>query len=346
MSAPRDERRRKRRLPTGQTSDQSDAPFPQEAELIAAELAAAAAAPLQLELTVPIAAGGSKSLLTGLPELTPSSSLDLARAWYRLELERKKRPRNTIESYSYDLAKLEERTGPKPIDRISRSDIAKYLGLASNRATRKRRLTSVRRFFEFLIVERELLTSDPTEGFYPHAIPLRSPSPLFASEQTALLDAAAEDEPWSLPAILLMLRFGVTRAELLALRREHIDLSEPARPVVHVVYDDAARQYKERRVGGDADFTEAYAALLNASAPPDLLFPVGFQAVNGMVERVRLAAGIDRPVTPQVLRHTFAVERARGGADEALLLELLGLLDEPRNRESVRRYLKLAEPPL
>ena len=58
------------------------------------------------------------------------------------------------------------------------------------------------------------------------------------------------------------------------------------------------------------------------------------------------AAGMDRTVTPQTLRHTFAVERARAGADAGHLLELLGLVDDPRNRASVDRYLRLAEPPL
>jgi len=51
-------------------------------------------------------------------------------------------------------------------------------------------------------------------------------------------------------------------------------------------------------------------------------------------------------VTPQTLRDTFAVNRAREGADEAELLRLLGLADDSRNRMSVRRYIKLAEPPL
>ncbi len=81
-------------------------------------------------------------------------------------------------------------------------------------------------------------------------------------------------------------------------------------------------------------------------APVDTLFPYGPQAVNGMVERVRQAAGIRKDVTPQTLRHTYAVEKAKQGADEVQLLALLGLADDPRNRASVGRYIKLAAPPL
>jgi integrase/recombinase XerD len=339
-------RRRAPRRLDGLTTEERDQPFTDDPRLLAQEQAAAASLPNQLELFAPGPAGRFTPLLGGVPPLEPTSTLDLARAWYRRELEQARRPANTIESYCYDLAKLEERTGPKTIDRITRSDIADFLGLANNRATRKRRLTSVRRFFRFLIDDARVLSEDPTEGFYPHSIQLRSPVPLFAEEQERLLAAAAADEAWSLPAIWLMLRLGLTRGELLALRRDHIDLIDPTQPVVYVFYDDVTKRGKERKLAADADFARIYGEYLDAKSPPDLLFPVGFQAVNGMVNRVRDAAGITKKVTPETLRHTFAVDRAKAGADEKQLLALLGLADDPRNRDSVRRYLKLAEPPL
>ncbi|MCC6312686.1 MAG: tyrosine-type recombinase/integrase [Thermomicrobiales bacterium] len=302
--------------------------------------------PSQLALFAPGPNGTFAPLLGGLGPLGPASSLDLARAWYRRELEQANRPRNTIESYCYDLTVLEKLVGPKAIDTIDRADIARYLGEANGRSTRKRRLTSARRFFRFLIDDARVLGSDPTEGYYPHAIPLRSPEPLFAAEQEALLTAAADDEVWSLPAIWLMLRLGLARSELLALRLGHIDLAAPAQPVVYVFYDDASKHGKERKLAADAAFAAIYAAYLDVKSPIDALFPYGAQAVNGMVDRVRRAAELSKEVTPLTLRHTFAVDRARAGADEDDLLALLGLADDPRNRASVRRYLKLAEPPL
>jgi integrase/recombinase XerD len=138
----------------------------------------------------------------------------------------------------------------------------------------------------------------------------------------------------------------LTRSELLALRREHIDLADPAGPVVYVFYDEPSKRGKERKLAASREFAAIYAAFLEARAPVDLLFPVGPQAVNGMVDRVRAAAGIEKEVTPQTLRHTFAVDRANAGATEEDLLALLGLADDARNRASVQRYLKLAAPPL
>lgn len=303
--------------------------------------------PTQLTLVgVDARDGGFSRLLGELPPLEPDSSFDLACAWFRRDLEAERRPKNTIESYLYDLAILEKEMGAKTINEVEPKDIGRLLGGADNRSTRKRRLTSVRQFFNYLVSTAKVLDTDPCDGFYPHLIQLKPPVALFAAEQAALLEAADEDEPWSLMAIWLMLKLGLSRQELLSLRRDEVDLSEAGRPVVNIVYDDPAKRAKDRRMAGDAEFEAIYLDFLDRRRPADLLVPYGFQAVNEMVARVARRAELTKHVTPQVLRHTFAVERAKLGADERQLLALLGLADDPRNRESVRRYLKLAAPPL
>jgi integrase/recombinase XerD len=330
----------------GLTTEQRQTPYADDPALLRLEDEAAASVPDQLALFAPGAGGKLTPQLGGFGPLEPGSSLEIARAWYRRELEQGRRPRNTIESYCYDLGVFQEQIGPKPIDRIVRADVARFLGTAETRSTRKRRLTSLRRFFRFLVEDARVLETDPAAGFYPHLIQLKTPIPLFPDEQAALLEAAKSDEPWAAPAIWLMLRLGLTRAELLALRRDHVELTDPERPVVFVFYDDATKRGKERKLAADEEFAAVYAAYLEAVEPLDLLFPHVPPSVNGMVERVRRAAGITKEVTPQTLRHTYAVERAKAGADEQMLIALLGLADDPRNRASVARYLKLAAPPL
>lgn len=330
----------------GLTNQERDQPYSEDPWLLEVERDVAASSADQLTLFAPGPAGSFAPLLGGLAPLHAHSSLDLARAWYRRELEQASRPLNTIESYCYDLVVLEKLIGPKPIDAIDQTDIARLLGDANGRSTRKRRLTSARRFFRYLIDDARVLSVDPTEGHYPHTIQLRSPVPLFPSEQETFLAAAADDEPWSLSAVWLMLRLGLTRSELLALRREHIDLADPSGPVVYVFYEDVTKRGKERKLAAGDAFRAIYEAFLAEKSPIDLLFPVGPQAVNGMVGRVQEAAGIQKEVTPQTLRHTFAVDRALAGADEVDLLAVLGLADDARNRASVQRYIKLAAPPL
>jgi integrase/recombinase XerD len=86
----------------------------------------------------------------------------------------------------------------------------------------------------------------------------------------------------------------------------------------------------------------AYGTFLEVRDPLGLLFPVGFQAINGMVDRVRKRAGIGRTITPRTLRDTFAYGRALASATEDELIQELGLADDARNRESIRRFLALA----
>jgi integrase/recombinase XerD len=328
------------------TAEDRELPFLQSPALNELEAQAKREQPSQLALFTETPAGTLSTLPSGLTPLTAESPLNLARAWYRTHLEQQRRPANTIDSYSYDLIKFEDQIGSKPLRDVSRADVARFLGEASNKATRKRRLTTLRRFFTYVVEELKAIDHDPTEGFFPHVIALKTPLPLFQHEQEALLDAARGDEAWSEIAIRLMMSFGLSRGELLALRREHIDSSDPEEPVVYVMPEAPKKRNQERKIGGDAVFATLYSTFLDATDPVDLLFPVGFQAVNGMVERVAKRAEITHPVTPVTLRHSFAVNRAKAGATEEDLIYLLGLADDPRNRESVRRYLKLADPPL
>ncbi|MEX2314344.1 MAG: site-specific integrase [Thermomicrobiales bacterium] len=131
--------------------------------------------------------------ISGVAALTPDSSLPVARYWFRRYLEQSQHPKNTIESYLYDLSIFEQVVGPKAIGTVTARDIARYLGEANTRSTRKRRLTSVSQLFKWLASGARMLDSDPTESFYPDHIPLKTPRPLFDSEQRAVLDAAAPD---------------------------------------------------------------------------------------------------------------------------------------------------------
>jgi integrase/recombinase XerD len=280
------------------------------------------------------------------PPPVADSPLPVAAYWYRRHLESHGHTTNTVESYCYDLALFERQIGPKAIAAIAPRDIAHFLDGGLPRSTRKRRLTSLNGFFKYLIGSAKVLTVDPTENFYPEHIPLKTPRPLFAAEQERLLAAAAEDSSRAHLLIWLMLCLGLSRGEAINVREDHVDLSEPERPVVYVYYDNPRWAGKERHLAADSQFTALYHKFAGEYQPEGRLFPILPQSVNKIVERVAAAAGINREVTPQTLRDTYAVDQARAGADEAKLIALLGLADDPRNRLSVGRYLKLGAAPL
>lgn len=293
--------------------------------------------------------------VSSIGALTAESPVPVARWWYRRHLEQGQTPRNTVESYLYDLAIFEKTVTARPINTITARDIARYLGDANTRSTRKRRLTSVSQFFAWLVNGARMLQDDPTASFYPDHIPLKTPRPLFSAEQQALLDAGEHDSPRASLLIWLLLRLGLTRGEVLQLRPEHIDRADAEHPVVYVYYENARWAGKERQLQATADLTARLETYLADNAAHDrasedgLLFSLLPQSVNKLVDRVARAAGLavaQRRISPQTLRDTWAVEMAKTGRDEVALLALLGLADDTRNRLSVRRYVKLAAPPM
>ncbi|HUS14735.1 MAG TPA: tyrosine-type recombinase/integrase [Chloroflexia bacterium] len=281
-----------------------------------------------------------------IPNLTASSSLEVARWWYRRHLEQERRPLNTTNSYMYDLSLLQDFLGPKPVERITEGDIRRFLDLAQNKSTRKRRLTSIGGLFRYLIKDERILTQDPSDKFFPDFIQLKTPQVLFPDEQEKMLAAAREENLRTYLIVWLLLKLGLTRAELLALKVDHVDMSDPAAPLVYIFYEDVRWQPKERKLAATADFGEDFRKFLLEYKPERRLFEMMPQSVNKLVDRVALAADISKRVTPQSLRDTFAVEQAKAGANDTKLLQILGLAPDSRNRRSVQRYTKLAAPPV
>ncbi len=287
-----------------------------------------------------------------IPVLAATSSLEVARWWYRRHLEQEHRPLNTIASYMYDLALFQDYVGPLAIERISRQHIGTFLDQAQNKSTRKRRLTSIGGLFDYLIKDEKILTHDPSDGFYPDFIPLKTPEVLFPGEQDTILQTAREENLRSYLIVWLLLRLGLTRAELLNLKVDHVELTDPDRPVVYIYYEDPRWQPKERKLAADAAFGTAFRQFLAEYKPERRLFEMMPQSVNKLVDRVAAAAGIRKRVTPQSLRDTYAVEQAKDllgqpqSAIERHLLQILGLAPDSRNRRSVGRYIKLAAPPM
>ncbi|MDQ3930240.1 MAG: tyrosine-type recombinase/integrase [Chloroflexota bacterium] len=307
---------------------------------------AIAGRPVQAELFTISARGELMQPVADIPALGPTSSLDVARWWFKRHLEQQKRPINTIDSYMYDLALFQSALGNKTLDRIEKTDLANFLGQANNKSTRKRRLTSLQGLYRYLVNKEKVLEKNLADSFFPDYIPLKTPQVLFPAEQEAILEAARAENSRTALIIYLLLKLGLTRTELLALKVDHVDISDPEQPIVYIYYDDIRSQKKERKLGANLEFTEAFQAYVAEFEPVSRLFNLLPQSVNKMVDRVAEEAGISKRVTPQSLRDTFAVEQAKAGADEKKLLLILGLAPDSRNRKSVQRYIKLAAPPV
>lgn len=288
--------------------------------------------------------------------------------------------RNTVESYGRDLNDFLSFTTGRGLGflTLGREAVEDYLtrceaeGLA--RATRARRLSSIRQLFRFAYEEgwRE---DNPTLAIHGPAKAQRLPKTLSVEEVSRLLDAAC-DQGASLPEQIrnrclmeMLYATGMRVSELVSLPVQAVR-GNPEMVLVR------GKGSKERMVPLSAPAREALGAWLklrdaaeeearlSRRAPPSrFLFPspakdghLTRQMFHGLVKDIAVAAGISPSrVTPHVLRHAFATHLLAGGADLRVIQTLLGhadlssteiythVLDE-RLKDLVLRHHPLARP--
>ena len=167
--------------------------------------------------------------------------------------------------------------------------------------------------------------------------------PLTAREMGRLL-AVLDGESWldrrNVALVSLMGRAGLRVSEAVALGREDVTLS-PRKGQVRVRQGKGG---KERTVPLSRQARAELQAYLDArpAHPPTPLFlsrtgqPLAARDVQRMVARAARVAGLTKPVTPHLLRHTFATRALRSGrVDLATLSALLG----HANLTTTARYL-------
>jgi site-specific recombinase XerD len=250
----------------------------------------------------------------------------------------------TIRNYRTDIGSFlrwcEER-GTEPL-RTSRAEFREFLTELKDAgmvpASITRRTSTVHGFYKYLMQEgatdRDLLY-----GVALPKRPKRLPKVLDPGVLDALLSAPDPETPAGLRdrAMLELLYGGGLRiSELVALDVGSVDMGEGS-AIIHgkgskervALFGEPAMQALER-------YVEAGRPLLRADAKPrnsseaQALFLNRFgrrltaRAVQMLIKRHALAAGIAADVHPHLLRHSFATHLLDGGADLRIVQDLLG----------------------
>lgn len=252
---------------------------------------------------------------------------------------------NTLAAYRRDLARyvafLHAR-GVGDARRVDEHDVAGHVaGVSASthgagrpyRATSVvRALSSIRAFHRFLLREGEA-ERDPTVGVIRPKLPRALPHPLSVEEVARVLEQPDPSTPAGLRdrAVLETLYgAGVRVSEMVGLDVDDLDLEEGSLRVL-------GKGGKERDVPIGRFGCEAVAAYLTRVRPAlvtarsrSALFlnlrggRLSRQGVTDILSKHARAAGIDRRVSPHVLRHSFATHLLEGGADVRVVQELLG----------------------
>lgn len=255
----------------------------------------------------------------------------------RFQAERNPSP-YTLRNYRTDLEHFfrwlaSEGVAPLALDRPTfRRYLATLEAAGTARGSVARKVSTIHGFYRRL-VEDGVLTRDPLHGVRPPKQGRRLPKVLPTEEVQGLLETPQGDRPAALRdrAILeLLYATGLRVSELVGLNVADVDLDDGRLRVT-------GKGNKQRLVLFGAPAARALRAYLRSGRPaladgraePALFLNRGggrlsARAVQLLVRRAGVAAGITAPTHPHLLRHTFATHMLDGGADVRVVQELLG----------------------
>ena len=271
--------------------------------------------------------------------------------------------RNSLEAYRRDVEALARRLPDRPVERATRADLLAHLRalrlLGRSPRSVARWLVAVRAFFTWLLAEG-VVSEDPTAHLEAPKTWRPLPRVLRGEEVEALLAAPQRERPRGLrDAAMLEVLYatGLRVSELCGLRLGdlHLDagylrctgkgdkqrvvpLGEEACAVLRrYLQEGRPKLLKTRR--SDIVFVQAQGGALTRQ---------GFWKT---IKAYGLRAGIAAPLSPHVVRHSFATHLLEHGADLRSIQILLGHADISTtqiythvNRERLRRIYEDFHP--
>ncbi len=246
---------------------------------------------------------------------------------------------HSVEAYRRDLsdfAGFVASRGASSPTKVTRAAITVYLLSLRRRgraaATVKRRTAAIRSFYRYLLREGGI-ESDPTLDLAPPKLPRRLPRVLTVEEVEQLLaapDPSTREGVRDRAMLELMYASGLRVSETVGLDLSDIDLA-------HELVRCVGKGDKERAVPVGTQAVRALRAYLGQvrsrfirSRPTQALFVSRLggrltrQGCWKLVRRYARRAGITRPLSPHVLRHSFATHLLDRGADLRAVQEMLG----------------------
>ncbi len=279
--------------------------------------------------------------------LTDQSSLSACFIPYQQDLKLRGKSEYTVTCFLSDLKMFSDFVGrDTPVGRITKEQLTDWQmklkfgtrGRPPAPKTMARRVTFLKNFFSWLMRDG-VIREDPSSSLVLERPLPPLPELLFDDEVQRLLEASAED-PRCYCLVYLVLNAGLKKEEIMGLKLEHIDLSDPQAPMLTVHFPAATgKQHRERRLALPAQFTTILKQYIAKYHPTQELFVCTDRNLNYILARAVKAAGIKKRVTLQLLRDTFAVQQLKAGVAPEALREKLGLSDEAwlESREKYRR---------
>lgn len=248
--------------------------------------------------------------------------------------------RNTLESYTRDLnqfIRYMEEQGIRTLNEVQRGDVSGYMLFLSEQgkapATVSRCLASLRSFFQYFLRRRQL-SEDPSIAVIAPKTEKKAPRALTVEAVDQFLSSPDTSTPSGMrdKAMLeLLYATGMRVSELISLDTMSVDTTLGfVRCSAHSSGERVIPIGKTAIKYLDQYLCEARAKLLKGSTDPEALFVnhLGMRLTRQgfwkILKRRALAAGIEKELTPHILRHSFAIHMLENGADLRAVQEMLG----------------------
>ncbi len=242
---------------------------------------------------------------------------------------------NTINSYNLDILKFYSFNKNK-ITNLNEEDISKYITyLNKNKEATSinRNITSLKQFFKFLVKEN-IYQNNIIKNFHSLKTPRKLPKFLTVEEINKLLDFELKTNyDYRNKAMLeLMYASGLRVNEILSLELNSVDMNNcivrtytKGRKERIVPIGELALKYLSIYIN------EHRSSLLNKKSKlTNILFLnnhgkiITRSGFNKILRNIKTIQGIDKYLSPHVLRHSFATHLIENGADIRTVQELLG----------------------
>jgi integrase/recombinase XerD len=249
---------------------------------------------------------------------------------FEIHMLTNKRSPRTIKTYLGQVALMLQWIN-KPVREITSEDLEKYKTYMSiekeySKASMYIHIKAIQAFFLFLEM-------NIAEKMVPPKRSASLPKYLSEEEMARLFEAAQNDEVNGIRdyAILTVLGFtGLRLSELCNLNIEDIDFSEKTIKVRSgkgdkdrvVIFEEKTEEaLKKHLTYKDRHFSKDEPSALFVSAKKER---IASNSVEALVTKYAKIAGINKIVTPHVLRHTMATTLLKHGADIRIIQQLLG----------------------